>query len=328
MKPPWYLNAACLVGCALLAAGAEARFYRWVDENGVTHYTDTLPPTQVEKGHTDMNERGMVVGKTLPAKTPEELKRDKELERIRDTEERAKKRQEAADKMLLSTFRSIDDLITARDGHLASIEGMVKLTRSNILRLQARLHDLRAAAANLERTGKPIPPQLNQNIGKTEQSIRDAYAVVVDQEQQKQKTLATFASDVKRFRILKGISDTSDEPEQDSKPDPLLKNLIPCVDADTCDRLWAKASAYLRQHASTPIQASASKQVMIVQPNGTDDISLTLSRILDKQGTGGSLFIDAQCNTTANQDTTCTTQEKQRLMNGLHDAVTAPEGKD
>jgi hypothetical protein len=331
MRPNWRLGAYCLVAVALLAADVEARVYRWVDDNGVVHYTDILPPNEVDRGHAEIDERGLVIGTTAPAKTREEVRREKELERFREAAERAKKEQEAADRMLLSTFRSVDDLIMARDGQLATIEGMLKVARSNIITQQERLRVLRAGAANLERTGKPIPSQLSANIGTTERSIREAYAILVNQEQQKQAIQARFARDVNRFRQLMHIPEMSDESEQDSEPDGLLKNLIRCADGDACDRLWEKASAYVRQHASAPVQASASNTLITTNPKGPDNISLTLLRILDKQGPGATLFLDVQCKPAASGDTTfstCTTPEAQSLLDGFHAAVMGPEEKD
>jgi hypothetical protein len=327
MSARWRLPFPCVLALALLATAAEARLYRWVDDDGAVHYTDTLPPAQVERGHSEMTEKGVVVGITAPAKTLEEVQREDELKRFRDAADRAKKQQEAADRVLLRTFRSVDDMVMARDGKLASIDVMVQVTRSNIRRQQDWLRGLRADAANLERTGKPIPQHLSDSIGKTEKSIREAYAAIVDREQQKQEIHASFASDLKRFRQLKDIPEAA-EPKQEKAPLTLLKNLVPCTSTESCDRLWARATAYVRKHASTPVQASGPNILITAPPDQPDDVSLTLSRIQDKQGTGASLFLDAQCKPSPNGDTTCTAPEAQAILNGFHDAVLgqAPEG--
>ena len=138
------LHLPCLVVLTLLATTSDARLYRWVDEAGAVHYTDTLPPAQAERGHAEMSEKGLVVDTTERAKTPEELQREEEAKRARLAAERAKKEQEAADQMLLRTFGSVDDMIMTRDGRLAAVDAMIRLTRGNIRRQQDLLRKLRA----------------------------------------------------------------------------------------------------------------------------------------------------------------------------------------
>ena len=45
---------------------ANAEFYRWVDDAGTIHYSDSLPPTESQKKQDLLNETGRVV-KTIPA---------------------------------------------------------------------------------------------------------------------------------------------------------------------------------------------------------------------------------------------------------------------
>jgi len=308
---------------ALLATTAEARLYRWVDEQGNVHYTDTLPPGQLERGHAEMSDKGLVVDTTEPAKTPEELQQEQELKRLRDAVERAKQKQEAADRALLQSFRTVDDMMMARDGQIASIDATIRVTRSNIRRQQDVLRGLRTDAANLERTGKPIPGHLNSKIGNTEKAIRDAYGTILDRERQKQEIYARFAGDLKRYRQLKDIPEGTDakQDEEDKAASALIQNLVPCADAETCDRLWERASAYVRQQTSTPIQTSGPNILIADPPAGQNDIGLTLARIQDKQGSGASLFLDAQCIPSLRGDTTCTSPQARHIIEGFHDAV-------
>ena len=317
------LHLPCLVVLTLLATTSEARLYRWVDEAGAVHYTDTLPPAQAERGHAEMSEKGLVVDTTERAKTPEELQREEEAKRARLAAERAKKEQEAADQMLLHTFGSVDDMIMTRDGRLAAVDAMIRLTRGNIRRQQEWLRKLRAEAADLERAGKPIPAHLSSGIANSEKSIHESYATIVEREQQKQEMRASVASDLRRFRKLKNISEATTV-DQNEGPGASPKNLVPCANAETCDRLWARASAYVRQHATTPVQASGPKIMITAPPARDEDVNLTLSRIPDKNGPGATLFLDAQCIPGLNGDSTCTTPAAQRILDGFSDAVLGP----
>jgi hypothetical protein len=327
MTTPMRLLFPCLIALALSATSSlaarpagGAHLYRWVDDQGDVHYTDTLPPGQVEQGHTEMSDEGVVVNTQGPAKTLEEVQKEEELKRVREAADRARKQQEAADQALVGTYRSLDDMIMTRDGKLAAIDVMIKLTRANIRRQQDALHGLRNEAANLERSGKPIPKILSIGIEKAAQSIRDAYTTMVAREQEKQEVVARFATDMQRFKEVKKIPEAR-QGRDEKAPQTLLKNLVPCPDDATCNRLWETATAYVRKHSSTPIQTADANMVITAAPAAPQDISLSLFRIRDGQGAGSRIFLDAQCRPETNNDPTCTGPETRRILDGFQEAM-------
>ena len=68
------LRGASARGAALLvgAGAARAATYKWVDEKGVVHYTDKMPPEAVDKASVELNKQGVPVKKTDQALTPEQ----------------------------------------------------------------------------------------------------------------------------------------------------------------------------------------------------------------------------------------------------------------
>lgn len=311
-----------LLGLAFLATGAECRLYRWVDEAGAVHYTDSLPPTQVGRGYVEIDDRGFVVGTTDPAKTPEEIKRDAEVQKSRDAVDRAKKQQAVADRVLLQSFRSVDDMVMARDGRIAPVDATIEVLGSNIRRQQDLLRGLHADAANLERAGKPIPPHLSDGIDQIERGIRDAYSAVLVHEQRKQEIYASFGADIRRFRQLTGL------PEPVAGDEDLgqraLQYVVSCPSVEACDLTWAMATAYVRAHARMPIQVSRDTVLITAAPEGPDDIGLALSRIQDAAGDGGAVFLDVRCKSGPNGDATCRSPEARGILDKFRDAVTGP----
>ena len=71
----WALPHAGAVLLALALASpsgvAHAATYKWVDEKGVIHYTDKMPPEEMNKGRIELNKQGVPVKATEPAPTPE-----------------------------------------------------------------------------------------------------------------------------------------------------------------------------------------------------------------------------------------------------------------
>jgi hypothetical protein len=317
------LPLALILGLApplLFSAHCEARFYRWVDEQGGVHYTDKIPPGQVDNGHTALSQEGVPLETVAPAQTPEEILRERELKRLRAEQERLLEQQRAADRVLLSSFRSVDDLVMARDGKLAAVDVFIGVARSNIRREQERLAQLRSEAADLERSGEPIPPHLEEGMAKSERAIREAYSSIVERERQKESIRAEFERDHKRFLQLKAIpEDSAKVPADQSRP--ALGNLVTCTGQAQCGRLWEQAARYVREHATTPVQLLGRNILITASPKTSEDLSLALSLIQDEGEETASLFLDMQCKNPGSTDLDCKDERVQRILDGFRDAV-------
>ena len=121
---------ALVAAAALLAASGPSRaaMYKWVDDKGVVHYTDRLPPEAVDKASTELNKQGIPVKKTDKALTPEQRRaieqdsqRQKQL--AREQEEVARR-----DRALLSSYTSEAEIDLARNRSLQTINNVVQST--------------------------------------------------------------------------------------------------------------------------------------------------------------------------------------------------------
>ena len=102
--------------------GARAATYKWVDEKGVVHYTDKMPPEAVNKGNVELNKQGVPIKKTDPAPTRGAAPREgAEAERQKaSAKERTNSRRR--DRALLSTYTSESEIDLARNRALSTIE--------------------------------------------------------------------------------------------------------------------------------------------------------------------------------------------------------------
>lgn len=304
-----------------LISVSHGGFYRWVDEDGNVHFSDSMPPERVRSSHDEFSERGLRIKSIPAAKTREELQKEKELERLRVQQEELLEEQRQADRALLRTFRSEDDIGLARDGKIAAIDVMIGVTKNNIRRQQERLSSLLSDAANLELARKPVPGQLSDGISQAEHAIRDAYASIVDREAQKNSIRASFERDLARFQQLKDLPVSRSVVEAVEEKPPVLHNIVTCAGADECDRLWEKATLYVRQYATTPVQSSTAVVVITAPPVAEQDISLILSRINNKKGPGASLFLDLRCERSTRGQELCREQQTQAILEGFRPAI-------
>lgn len=316
-----YKLALSTILIALLTQPAAAKLYKWVDDNGKTHYTDKLPPNQTDKARTEMNESGVEVSKIGRAKSPEEIAQEKELERLRKEREKLIEKQKADDSVLLRTFRSEDDIIMSQDGKLAAIDVMIEITKSNIRQSKAQLTDMQNSAASLERMGTKPSEKLLQDIANTKQQLQDSYAAIINREKDKERIRAKTQADLKRFRELKKLEMSQAPVIKSTAKKSQLDYVVPCPDPDTCNAYWERAKEYALKHATTKIEIMSESVIMTSAPKKDDGISITLSRIPKEGEKGENLFFDLQCRDDKEGAKFCESDEIKAIRVGFKESV-------
>ena len=79
------LGAVAFLALLVAAPAGAEKVYRWVDEDGNVHYTESLPPGFKDTGHDVLNERGIVVDENLKL-TPQRESEKKDEEQIKAEE--------------------------------------------------------------------------------------------------------------------------------------------------------------------------------------------------------------------------------------------------
>ncbi len=299
--PSGALVAALLL--VQMGAAAATGLYRWVDQAGNVHYSDQLPPTEAASGHQELRKDGIEKEVVGPQKSRDEYLREQETERLRLEQQRLIEKQQAADRVLIETYRTEDDLILTRDGKLAAVDAATNVTLSNLQRQKRQLTDLQSEAAGHERRGQPIPEELRARIGETEKAITGSYESIVRREQEKDRIREGFERELSRFRALKQlalqiIAKPKEAPPVRPQGFADLDNLVLCETLDACQALWVRAKTFVEQRATTPLQLFGPRIHMTSLPKSDRDLSLTLSWIPNPNDQGGVLFLDLQCSRT------------------------------
>lgn len=199
----------CLFLLAAVPAGAEV--YRWVDENGVVHYGDRVPPNAASRDRDVLNERGIRLQSLPGEKTPEE--RAVEAERQAAEAERRADRQRRADRdrVLLTTYLSVAEIEMLRDRRLELIDAQMRLTRQHLDNLRMRQESLHEEAARFDYPPgsgpdkPPIPVNLEAEMVDVDNSVRRYEILLRGRETERANLTAQFADDIGRFRELKGL---------------------------------------------------------------------------------------------------------------------------
>jgi len=270
---------------------------KWVDENGVTHYGTHVPPQYRKGAHSELDNHGILRKQHDRAKTPEELERQAALEELRKEQETLKQEQAARDRILLNLYRNEDDLVMARDGKLAQLDGQIRLKHKEIRRFKKRLSEFQITAASIERGGKQLTPKHLSNLNTTQRSIEKSYAMILSKEDEKRATLEKYDYDLTRFRHLRQGSRRAPNADVIAKSDipDLVDTAVLCDKGSECNRLWEVAQQYARTHATTPVDLTADRILVTAPPRDLKDISITVSRLDITEGDSERIFMDVQC---------------------------------
>ena len=186
---------------ALPSGTARAATYKWVDEKGVVHYTDKMPPEEVNKGTTELNKQGVPIKKTDPAPTPEqrramalEEQRQRDLAKQQDDQARR-------DRALLSSFTSESEIDLARNRALRTIESVVQSSTAYTEQLARRRADIEAKKKT-DYANKPMPAPMERELESINTEIARQDELLTQKQKEVVAVNARYDADKKRWREL------------------------------------------------------------------------------------------------------------------------------
>lgn len=188
---------------------AAGKMYKWVDEQGKTHYGDSIPPQYAGQGSAELSKKGIVIKQTAPALTPEQRKaREEELAQKKE-EERKKEEQKRRDTALLNTYTTEREIDLVRDRNLQQAELQLQGMELRIKQIQPRLDQSRRQAEGFTTKNKPVPAYLLQEIQENEKEMQHLQEMVGQKRQEMDGFRARFEEDKRRFRELRQIEDSA-----------------------------------------------------------------------------------------------------------------------
>jgi len=187
----------------LAAPAAHAQsVYRWVDDEGKTHYGQSVPPEFKDYGYVRLGPDGTVRERVEPALSPEEMA-ERRRQRVQQArEEAAERSQEARDRMLLATYNSEEDLREALEMQLAGIQSQRVSTRMALNLIENRFEGLVSRAAELNRKGREVSETLQNRIEETRAELRGLRADLVRLDERETEARERFSASIERYREL------------------------------------------------------------------------------------------------------------------------------
>ncbi len=215
---------------------AQAAMYKWVDDKGKVHYGDTIPPEYAKQGNAQLDKSGVVVKKTNAALTPEQIKARDEAEAKEKADKAAAAEQQRRDKALLATYTDFKEIDLALQRNLGQVDVQIKSNELRIKSIQGRLDGLKKQRAGFVQREKPVPPDINSDIKKTEEEMGRFRGNITNLEKEKESMRSRFGADKARFRELKGLPSeavATPAPAPIATPTPPVAPVKPVVPAPT-----------------------------------------------------------------------------------------------
>ena len=188
-------------------AGQSGKFYEWTDEDGVTHYSDSIPPEYSDLDKQVINEHGVTLDEIEGRKTEEEIAEEARLAELRVQQEL----QRRADRALLNTYLTVDEIQMHRDRRVELFQAQSRVTELFLRNLETRLDRLEREASRYQPYSSDpeapmVDPDLVDEISDTKSTIQRHEANLAKFQQEEQTIKQRFEGDIARFKKLKGLN--------------------------------------------------------------------------------------------------------------------------
>ncbi len=186
--------------------------YRWVDDNGVVHYGDSVPPEFSSKERQILNPQGIQIGTLEAERTPEQRTADARLRAEEAQRMREIQVQRQRDRVLLDTYLSVEEIELLRDRRLALLVSQAGFTEQYLHTLHSRLTGLEGRASQYNYPYKkdselqPLPDNLAREMMETLEAVSKYEATLQTKREEQSNLVSQFDRDITRFQELKKLN--------------------------------------------------------------------------------------------------------------------------
>lgn len=223
MKRNGFFSKAVVVTAALLIALAASqsawsqkkRVYRWVDEEGNVHYSESLPPNWKGETHDELGHDGVVreedVSHAPPppkeekpdpneGKTP--LPLDKSGMKRPDPRYTDAEKQQHMDRLLMLRYRSEQELVEAMEIEINQLQYDERLLTATRTSLESSLKSNIDVAGHRQRAGLEVKEDTLREIAKIRARLDDNERSLRGLKKREDNIREEFDRDIARYREL------------------------------------------------------------------------------------------------------------------------------
>lgn len=187
----------------VFSTAVEAKLYKWVDDKGVTHYGEVIPPEYANKSNALLSDKGRLIKRNEEINNTER-RANEEVEAKKRIDNEAKLEQSRKDKALLNTFSNEKEIDLARDRNLHQVESLISSVQSLQKSARESLKNYQQEAEERKRAGKKLHASLQADITESENKLAKLQLDLVKAQEKAASVKASYEADKIRFRELNG----------------------------------------------------------------------------------------------------------------------------
>ncbi|HZW24204.1 MAG TPA: DUF4124 domain-containing protein [Gallionella sp.] len=192
-----------LIAGISLSLPVSAKMYKWVDDQGVTHYGETIPPEYAGKDRSELNKSGQTVRKD-EVLNPEKRRAKEEADAKKRADEEAALERKRRDKALVNTYSSSAEIDLARSRNLQQVDARVNGISSQVKIVNDSLLGLQKEADGYKQAGKKLPQSLQEDLDETQVRLTKLQKDLDKAKSDKAAMEARYDADKARYKELTG----------------------------------------------------------------------------------------------------------------------------
>ncbi len=185
------------------AFSAQAKMYKWVDDEGQMHFGDKIPPKYLVKEHDELNEQGVKIKHRAAAKTSEEKAAERRLKYEQKKVALIEKRKQQRDRVLLDTYTTERDLIVARDSRLDAVGSQIHLAETIIHASNKKIEAMDKQIIAIQASNREVPLDLYDRLENEKQQVVVQSKVMETHKKRRDEISVQFNDYIERFKVLK-----------------------------------------------------------------------------------------------------------------------------
>ncbi|MDP9066523.1 MAG: DUF4124 domain-containing protein [Pseudomonadota bacterium] len=197
------LLAAASSATTAIGGTNSRKTYKWVDERGVTHYGDHIPPEFASQEQRVINSQGIETERVEAQKSSEQLAAEEQ-------QRGAAAVQASRDRNLLNTYSSVGEIERLRDQRVNLLTDQIKVTGQFLEILNGQMKRLAASSMRFrpyssDPHAPPMSDQIAEDLVRVSNDIRTQIENLHEKQSEEATMSAQFDSDIARFKELRGL---------------------------------------------------------------------------------------------------------------------------
>jgi uncharacterized membrane protein YdfJ with MMPL/SSD domain len=194
---------AALLAAAVFSPPVAAKLFKWVDEKGVTHYGEVIPPEYANKSRSELDKNGLVV-KQEEVLTPEQRRAKEEADAKKREDQQALAEQQLRDRTLINTYSNVNEIELARKRNLQQIDARINAISSSINATTAEVARLEKEANGYTKSNRQIPVPLNSDLHAAREKLNNLNKNLERPVTERAAVNARYDADKARYMQLTG----------------------------------------------------------------------------------------------------------------------------